>query len=742
MKKVFLFLFRLYWLSAFLIGLIVPLRLCANHSTSFPSVSNQTLAPLFLSKTTLKKKGGWRRSFDSFPFQTVKRLSFPFEKGTEQKKPVGTFSQIEPVSREKNLRPLPFLFATGRQKKRPSNVPFQHQPMHSFCIPIDGHKNPCSSFHPTPQQLDCFVFDLPLSLKKVKETQTLFFPCLNRSIHVHFHLRGSGLIEHFPSLKQKSPPLRRLKKEGPPFLAPLFFIQKDTRFPIFLNKSPCFAVLPIFRLSSLHQDSLNQIPLNLQRLSFFVEAKAKKGSIKKKSLFFQRRLPFEKGFINKKYTHSNSCFHVQPLVVSRPFSSNRLPPSVNTDEIDLPLKEPFKRESKDKRVFLKRPLLATCPLNSIEFPFAVPILNRANRSTKTFLTQTFAPFFIQTINYDNALHPTIYYAKQDDAPGYAFCIKIDPHKTIPSFSRPQSFTFILDRSSQSHTHRFTTFKEGTQKALAYLKEGDCFNILILDQKVTPLSATPLPCNPVSIAKAKAFLMKESQKKGLVSPPSFDLFSSVLKGLAPGPQHHVILMTDGRFFQPIHQHARQLNELIETNRGHFSLFTAAASQGNELATLDLLSGFNKGSFMHSKTNVSFSRHLISLIKQIQGLIGKEIALSAIQKEKEVRIHFYRNQKYLPSLYARSPYFIYGTIDELKEFNLIFQIYTNDQSWIHIKESISFKEAQKAPPLIQKQMAYQKVHVHYNTFLNTHHPLALKEAQRILENTLYTPPYRNR
>jgi hypothetical protein len=193
---------------------------------------------------------------------------------------------------------------------------------------------------------------------------------------------------------------------------------------------------------------------------------------------------------------------------------------------------------------------------------------------------------------------------------------------------------------------------------------------------------------------------------------------------------VVLITDGHSLKSLRDHKEDFKRLAEANQGRFSIFTATASQGNNLSMLDLLSTFNHGELMYSKTNAAFSRQLAALVKHVETFVAKNIHINVTGVALETGIEFYPNEKTLPLLYADKPYMIYGSINELKDFDMILQGRAGDQ-WIHIKQSITFADATLASNAIQRGMALQKAYVCYDYYMKNEDTFFLSEAQKILE-----------
>ncbi|MDJ0652378.1 MAG: hypothetical protein QNJ27_05170 [Simkaniaceae bacterium] len=363
-------------------------------------------------------------------------------------------------------------------------------------------------------------------------------------------------------------------------------------------------------------------------------------------------------------------------------------------------------------------------------------LNQSSRFTNAFLTEIPPPSHLETVSYHNEFETSVHYSKKEEGRGYLFSIQIKPSQNLHFASPNQHYIFVVDRSSSIKKHRFEVFKEGVGRALSYLEKGDSFNIVIADTEMIPLSETPTPWSKGSVSKARGFLTNQNYRGFFIHYNAFELLANVSNYFAPDKENIVVLLTDGHAFKSFQDHKNDFKKLSQESKGKFSIFTATASQGNNLLMLDLLSTFNSGELVYSKTNASFSRQLSVLIKRIESFIAKDIHINVTSITNETKIAFYPNEKLLLSLYANRPYTVYGCIDELKDFALILQGRCGDK-WINIKQTISFKHPKQATHSIKKRMAMQKAYAYYDLFLKNEDPSLLKKAQSILK-PLHTSP----
>ena len=356
-------------------------------------------------------------------------------------------------------------------------------------------------------------------------------------------------------------------------------------------------------------------------------------------------------------------------------------------------------------------------------------LNQSNRFTQAFLTEIPPPSYLETATYKEEFNTQVHYSKREEGKGYLFAIKMKAKPSLHFSSPHQHFIFVIDGSSSIKRHRFGVFKEGVSRSLGYLKQGDSFNILVADAELIPFSKTSVAWNDRSREQANRFLFDRKYRGFFINYDPFDLLSSVTKYLDPEKENVIVMITDGHSLQNFKTHKEDFQELSEASKGRFSVHTATASTDNNLMMLDLLSTFNNGELMYSKTHAAFSRQLAVLVKHIESLVAKDVQIHVTDVKQETGIEFYPNKQALPALYADRAYTIYGTIDDLKDFDLILQGRSGNQ-WVNIKQHISFRHAEKASNSIKRSFALQRAYVCYDYYLKKDDPFFLAEAERIL------------
>lgn len=376
---------------------------------------------------------------------------------------------------------------------------------------------------------------------------------------------------------------------------------------------------------------------------------------------------------------------------------------------------------------LSQPKLQRSPPDSQTFT-----LNQSHRWTRDFLEEIPSPSSLQTLLFQNEFDTEVHYTPKQDGEGYLFALKMKPTKRLQFDSPSQNVIFVLDGSNSVKKDRFNAFKNGVIKALPYMRDGDSFNVLIANTKLTPMHEKALPFNKQTSRLAKNFLRSHQYRGFFINYNAFDLISRVSTYFDPDKENVIVLMTDGQSLNSLKHHKDDFLTLATTNPIRFSIFTASASQDNNLTMLDLVSTFNQGELMYSKTNAAFPRKLAVLMKHIESFLAKDIHIGVASQKIEKGIEFYPNEKTLPSLYSDQPYMVFGSIDELKDFDLLLQGKAGDQ-WINVRQHISFKNAKKATHAMKRALALQQAYVCYDDYLQN------KESDSLSKTELFLTPH---
>lgn len=333
-------------------------------------------------------------------------------------------------------------------------------------------------------------------------------------------------------------------------------------------------------------------------------------------------------------------------------------------------------------------------------------------------------------NWNDYFDTSVKISSPSEERGYVFSITLDPKQAISAESMTQNFYFLIDASSSIDKHKFSLFKRSVLKALSALQEGDRFNIVVLDKKLTRLSPKNLVFNLKSVHMAEDFLEKVSQASFISSQDLLQSLEKICDSIEDSPQMHTaILLTNGQTSEGFQSQQSHIKSYIEKNGDRLSLYAAATSSKNNLVTLDMLCNVSGGKLLYSDTNAAFPRKLTALVKSLKSPLAKEVKISAVASNPKSGLTLLTTKQTLPALYANEPYVIVGKMDRLSDIHLTLEARHEDE-WITIEKEISFDSA-----LLDSSLASQwnnaQVAVHYQSFLKEAKAKHLKGAREILE-----------
>ncbi|MBB65458.1 MAG: hypothetical protein CMO81_10380 [Waddliaceae bacterium] len=327
-------------------------------------------------------------------------------------------------------------------------------------------------------------------------------------------------------------------------------------------------------------------------------------------------------------------------------------------------------------------------------------------------------------------HISVEFIPQSYGQGYLFRIKLLPKEDVVFRRIRQNVFFLIDRSNSIDRDRFALTKEAVAHALDMLHETDTFNILFFDSKIQRLASNNLPATSVNIRKAKNYLSR-GQHGGLFA--STDLYSSLDKIIPESVEDNevntAILLSDGDTYLSREKQRESIADWTKRNQGKVSLFCVAAGKNNNLALLELLSAFNRGTLAYAPRYEQLQDKLLKLMQAIQNPIGKDIVISAVTGSGKETVSLFPRSSRVPELYSNIPYIIFGTVDELQDFHLFIQgKYYN--KWLDIHKKVSFKHAKRGNASIEQYWTLHRAYDYYDRYLDEGKRQYLSSVQKLL------------
>ena len=338
---------------------------------------------------------------------------------------------------------------------------------------------------------------------------------------------------------------------------------------------------------------------------------------------------------------------------------------------------------------------------------------------------------LETASYSDSFEIDLVYGMKPDQTGYVFALTLIPRSDLQLPKLHQHYHFLIDRANSIQRERLLATKTAVMKTIEDLAPDDTFNIIVFDSKMEKLFTSTRPPDATSIAQAREFLDKINL--GSFFAPA-DLYNPLALTLPQEIQddelHTAILLTDGENLAKKSSMRALFQSWTWQNNGRVALFTVAMSNDPHLATLDVVSTFNKGRLYFSPTKRGIRRKLLKLMQNIQEPVAKDIACRAICPSQKNQIQIYPRSGQMPHLYLDQPFVIIGSCETMEDFILFVQGRLKDH-WMNIKKNISFLSARKGGDALKQQWALQQAYQCYELYVRDDNPEHLAQAQQLLE-----------
>lgn len=320
------------------------------------------------------------------------------------------------------------------------------------------------------------------------------------------------------------------------------------------------------------------------------------------------------------------------------------------------------------------------------------------------------------------------YAPKKQSPGYLFRLTLTPKDDITFQRIPHHITFLIDGIHSSE--HFSASKLAIAEALMTLQEGDSFNIFICDSQINRLSSENLYWNENNLSKAYHFLQKQPYKEF----SSLTDFYACLEGMTPSAAiengiNTAILISNGETSLSLEKQREVITLWTQKNGGKMSFYSVISDDRGNLPLFDLFSSVNKGSLTCVARDENVSTLLLNLMHNLQNPIAKDMITSWTAPDgNEITLFPTGNRS--PNLYQQTPYVIYGNINRLEDFQIMFQGKHDDRS-IDIKQVVSFHDAQKSDEyLLERALVLQQAYDEYDRYLRSGDQFHLQQARQLL------------
>ena len=314
--------------------------------------------------------------------------------------------------------------------------------------------------------------------------------------------------------------------------------------------------------------------------------------------------------------------------------------------------------------------------------------------------------------------------------GYLFSINLLPKGSLNSQRMKQNIYFLIDISADMEKHKLGVCKRAVLRALSHLQAGDGFNIFLLGKTITKLSTQNLFYSPETLRTAEKFLEEQCERNPFVSLDLYPSLHQIVSSIEDDGEAHTALLLSSGKTSSLSEEKKELQKLLEHNRGKLSLFTAATGQNNHLVHLDMIATLCGGRLLYCDTHASFPRQLTSFVKSLRAPLAKHLQVTLEPTDPSAHIKTSYPSLQAPHLYQGDSFCIVGKIDRLCDLKLFLEG-KGEEGNLYLEKVISFEGAKESSYTFrQKKLAFQTAEL-YQRFLADGKESSLREAHELLQ-----------
>ncbi len=310
-----------------------------------------------------------------------------------------------------------------------------------------------------------------------------------------------------------------------------------------------------------------------------------------------------------------------------------------------------------------------------------------------------------------------------------FAISIQRHEGNDEDSEPflevlpKDVVFLQDLSGSMGERRVSACREGIRQSMAYLREGDRFNIVSFSHQINQYADDWIPADEASIRRTQPFL--DDMESGGLTDIKAALDHVIDMDRDPGRPKIALLLTDGLPPNVGETNTTRIIEnLTERNQGAVSLF--AASTGwwdytDKMFLMDMLTYRNRGE----------ARLLRNGLEQMPDLIEEMARGFSRPVLTDLRYQFTRESEsevyplMLSNLYLDRPLVLYGRVPRDKE-RVAFQVVGRSGDVIYdFVFDVPFDEVPEGDSHLVNQWAYHRVYSLISEHMQTQSTRTLRE-----------------
>lgn len=298
---------------------------------------------------------------------------------------------------------------------------------------------------------------------------------------------------------------------------------------------------------------------------------------------------------------------------------------------------------------------------------------------------------------------------------------------------PKDVIFIIDTSSSVPADWVAEVTRGVREALVTLNEGDRFNIVLFNDRVSLLSEDgTIEATPEHFAMARTFLA-EAESVGYTDVNAA-MRQLLVRDVDPGRVYDLVLISDGQSTRGVTSTRDLINLITRDNDMIASIYCVGVAPQQNRELLNFLAYRNRGFSVYADRKEDAARVVGDLMSRLRYPIIKNVTLDVAGLDG--------NTVYpidLPNIHQGETFSVYGRFADADEFTM--QITGNSGG-----RGVSFtftRDLDLAPvgdDAISTRWAFWKLHALYSRIIQEgEQPQLLAEVQRLRERyglrTLY-------
>jgi Ca-activated chloride channel homolog len=210
------------------------------------------------------------------------------------------------------------------------------------------------------------------------------------------------------------------------------------------------------------------------------------------------------------------------------------------------------------------------------------------------------------------------FAEHKDGRAYALLMLMPGAGTASGPRTPREVTFIIDTSGSMAGASIVQAKAALAMALERLQPGDRFNVVEFNSRSRPLFAMPMPVDPATIGRARAFVASLRADGGT------EMREALTLALAPsrveGFVRQVIFLTDGAV-----GNEDELFRLIRERLDDRRLFTIGIGSAPNSHFMTKAAQFGRGTFTYIGDTREVQERMAALFRKLESPVLTDVAI---------------------------------------------------------------------------------------------------------------------